>query len=192
MSFLFSFLACLCSLIVITSTSPVTSVIYLITTFIIASIYLALNSIVYISLTYIIVYVGAVIVLFLFVIMMINLDQTIMIAESNRSLVHHYLKNNDHDREKGADKIFPSCLREDGAIIFTGGAALAVVATVMFIYVVDINIYPVSQFVNSINLFAPSHVSISAIDMFHSSSEIINNYQQIQFVGIILYSSKGL
>lgn len=59
---------------VITSYSPVTSVVYLIATFVITAIYLSSQNIVYIALTYIIVYVGAVITLFLFVVMIMNLQ----------------------------------------------------------------------------------------------------------------------
>lgn len=59
---------------VITSYSPITSVVYLIATFVLTAIYLSSQNIVYIALTYIIVYVGAVITLFLFVVMMINLQ----------------------------------------------------------------------------------------------------------------------
>lgn len=61
------------SLIVITSTSPVTSVVYLITVFILVAAYLVLHNIVYLSLVLVIVYVGAIIVLILFVIIIINL-----------------------------------------------------------------------------------------------------------------------
>lgn len=68
-----SFFIFLSSIMVITSFSPVTSVVYLIATFVITAIYLSSQNIVYIALTYIIVYVGAVITLFLFVIIMINL-----------------------------------------------------------------------------------------------------------------------
>lgn len=59
---------------VITSYSPVTSVVYLIATFVITAIYLSSQNIIYIALTYIIVYVGAVITLFLFVVIIINLQ----------------------------------------------------------------------------------------------------------------------
>lgn len=58
----------------ITSTSPVTSVVYLITVFLLVAAYLVLHNIVYLSLVLVIVYVGAIIVLILFVIIMINLQ----------------------------------------------------------------------------------------------------------------------
>lgn len=58
----------------ITSTSPVTSVVYLITVFLLVAAYLVLQNMVYLSLVLIVVYVGAIIVLILFVIIMINLQ----------------------------------------------------------------------------------------------------------------------
>lgn len=63
-----------CSCLVIVSTSPVTSVVYLIGTFALLSVLLCTMGMTYVGLTYIIVYVGGVIVLFLFVIMMIDLN----------------------------------------------------------------------------------------------------------------------
>lgn len=68
-----SYIICVSSIIVITSRSPVTSVVYLISTFLLTTIYLSVQSMVYLGLTYTIVYVGGVIVLLLFVIMMMNL-----------------------------------------------------------------------------------------------------------------------
>nr|YP_009681245.1 NADH dehydrogenase subunit 6 [Austropuccinia psidii]QDH07294.1 NADH dehydrogenase subunit 6 [Austropuccinia psidii] len=69
-----SFFSIISSLIVITTTSPVTSVVYLITVFILVAAYLVLHNIVYLSLVLVIVYVGAIIVLILFVIIIINLQ----------------------------------------------------------------------------------------------------------------------
>ena len=69
-----SFFSIISSLIVITSTSPVTSVVYLITVFILVAAYLVLHKIVYLSLVLVMVYVGAIIVLILFVIIIINLQ----------------------------------------------------------------------------------------------------------------------
>ncbi|KAJ6580168.1 NADH:ubiquinone/plastoquinone oxidoreductase, partial [Mycena vulgaris] len=53
--------------------SPVLAVVFLIATFVLAAIYLILMGINFIGITYIILYVGAIAVLFLFVIMMLNL-----------------------------------------------------------------------------------------------------------------------
>ena len=56
--------------------SPVLAVVFLIATFVLAAIYLILIGINVIGISYIIVYVGAIAVLFLFIIMMINIKLT--------------------------------------------------------------------------------------------------------------------
>jgi len=71
-----SFGTLLSSIFTITSKNPVISVIFLITTFVQAAIYLILNGISFIGISYIVIYVGAIAVLFLFVIMMINIKLT--------------------------------------------------------------------------------------------------------------------
>jgi len=64
------------SVITITSKNPVISVILLITTFVQAAGFLILIGINFVGISYIVVYVGAIAVLFLFVIMMINIKLT--------------------------------------------------------------------------------------------------------------------
>jgi NADH-ubiquinone oxidoreductase chain 6 len=71
-----SFTTIISSILVITSKNPVISVIYLISVFVNAAGYLILSGIGFLGLSYIIVYVGAITVLFLFVIMMINISLT--------------------------------------------------------------------------------------------------------------------
>ena len=66
----------LSSIFSITSKNPVISVIFLISTFVQAAGYLILIGINYIGISYIVIYVGAIAVLFLFVIMMINIKLT--------------------------------------------------------------------------------------------------------------------
>lgn len=70
---LLAFNAILSGVLVITSKNPVISVIFLISVFINAAGYLILLGIGFIGISYIIVYIGAITVLFLFVIMMINI-----------------------------------------------------------------------------------------------------------------------
>jgi NADH-ubiquinone oxidoreductase chain 6 len=60
------------SVLVITSKNPVIAVIFLISTFVNAAGYLILYGVGFIGISYIIIYIGAIVVLFLFVIMMIN------------------------------------------------------------------------------------------------------------------------
>lgn len=73
---LLAFGTLLSSVLVITSKNPVIAVIFLISVFINAAGYLILIGVGFLGITYIILYVGAITVLFLFVIMMINIKLT--------------------------------------------------------------------------------------------------------------------
>ena len=73
---LLAFGAIFSSVLVITSKNPVIAVIFLIAVFVNAAGYLILTGVGFIGITYIILYVGAITVLFLFVIMMINIKLT--------------------------------------------------------------------------------------------------------------------
>ena len=70
---LLAFGTLLSSVLVITSKNPVIAVIFLISVFVNAAGYLILIGVGFLGITYIILYVGAIVVLFLFVIMMINI-----------------------------------------------------------------------------------------------------------------------
>jgi NADH-ubiquinone oxidoreductase chain 6 len=70
---LLAFGAIISSVLVITSKNPVISVLFLVSVFIHAAGYLILLGVGFIGISYIIVYIGAITVLFLFVIMMINI-----------------------------------------------------------------------------------------------------------------------
>lgn len=72
----------------ITAKNPVISVIFLILTFIQSAIFLILKGITFIGLSYIVIYVGAIAVLFLFVVMMINIRLTDILETENQ-----YTKN---------------------------------------------------------------------------------------------------
>ena len=85
---LLAFGAILSSVLVITSKNPVIAVIFLISLFINAAGYLIFSGVGFIGLTYIILYVGAITVLFLFVIMMINLNLSEILEIGNE-----YTKN---------------------------------------------------------------------------------------------------
>ena len=73
---LLAFGSLLSSVLVITSKNPVIAVIFLISVFVNAAGCLILSGIGFIGISYIIVYIGAIAVLFLFVIMMINIKLT--------------------------------------------------------------------------------------------------------------------
>lgn len=73
---LLAFAAILSSVLVITSKNPVIAVIFLISVFVNAAGYLILLGIGFIGISYILIYIGAITVLFLFVLMMINVKLT--------------------------------------------------------------------------------------------------------------------
>lgn len=73
---IFAFAAVISSLLVITSKNPVISVLFLISVFVNSAIYLMFTGINFIGISYIIVYVGAIAILFLFILMMINIKLT--------------------------------------------------------------------------------------------------------------------
>jgi NADH-ubiquinone oxidoreductase chain 6 len=70
---LLTFTSVLSAVLVITASSPVISVLFLIAVFINIAGYLILLGINFIALAYIMVYIGAIAILFLFVIMMLNI-----------------------------------------------------------------------------------------------------------------------
>jgi NADH-ubiquinone oxidoreductase chain 6 len=79
-----AFGALLSSLLVITSKNPVIAVIYLISLFVNAAGYLIVLGVGFIGISYIIVYIGAIAVLFLFVIMMINIKLSDITEEGSQ------------------------------------------------------------------------------------------------------------
>ena len=85
---LLAFGSLLSSVLVITSKNPVIAVIFLISVFINAAGYLILLGIGFIGISYIVIYVGAIAVLFLFVIMLINIRLTDIIETGSQ-----YTKN---------------------------------------------------------------------------------------------------
>ena len=70
----------LAGILVITSSNPVISVLFLVTVFVLAACYLLTLGVSFVGLTYLIVYVGAVAVLFLFVVMMLNIRVSEIVA----------------------------------------------------------------------------------------------------------------
>lgn len=73
---LFALGAVLSSLLVITSKNPVISVLFLISVFVNSAVYLILLGVSFVGISYIIIYVGAIAILFLFILMMINIKLT--------------------------------------------------------------------------------------------------------------------
>ncbi len=73
---LVSVFAIICGICVITTKNPIVSVLFLIGLFANIAIYLSLTGLNFISLAYLIVYIGAVSILFLFIVMLINIRRS--------------------------------------------------------------------------------------------------------------------
>jgi NADH-ubiquinone oxidoreductase chain 6 len=81
-----SLLSILCGIFVIISKNPIISVLFLIGLFLSISIYLMMLGINFIGLSYLLVYVGAVSILFLFILMLINIRISELLDDTNNSL----------------------------------------------------------------------------------------------------------
>jgi NADH-quinone oxidoreductase subunit J len=84
--FLFSSILLSSSLVVITARNPIHSVLFMILVFLNVVFILISLEVEFLALTFVIVYVGAVAVLFLFVVMMLN----IKITSLNKELIHYF------------------------------------------------------------------------------------------------------
>lgn len=81
-----SLLSILFAILVITSKNPVVSVLFLIGLFMTIALHLILLGISYVGLSYILVYVGAVSILFLFILMLINVRVSELVTDSTNSI----------------------------------------------------------------------------------------------------------
>ncbi|BGT69175.1 NADH dehydrogenase subunit 6 (mitochondrion) [Umbelopsis nana] len=81
---LLAFGSVLSGILVITSRNPIISVLFLIAVFVNVSCYLILLGINFIGLTYLIIYVGAIAILFLFVVMMMNIKLVELTEVNNK------------------------------------------------------------------------------------------------------------
>lgn len=84
---LVSFLSVLSGILVITSKNPIVSVLFLIGLFLTIASYLMMLGINFIGLSYLLVYVGAVSILFLFILMLINVRVSELILNSSNSIL---------------------------------------------------------------------------------------------------------
>jgi NADH-ubiquinone oxidoreductase chain 6 len=73
-------------ILIIISKNPIVSVIYLISLFASISLYLVLLGMNFIGLSYLLVYVGAVSILFLFILMLINIRISELISNTNKNI----------------------------------------------------------------------------------------------------------
>src|SRR6202048_922676 len=81
-----SLVAVLCSILVIISKNPIVSVLFLIGLFLSIASYLMILGLNFIGISYLLVYVGAVSILFLFILMLINIRVSELISDTNNNL----------------------------------------------------------------------------------------------------------
>lgn len=81
-----SLVSILCGVFVIISKNPIVSVLFLIGLFLSVSIYLILLGLNFIGLSYLLVYVGAVSILFLFILMLINVRVSELLSATNNTI----------------------------------------------------------------------------------------------------------
>jgi NADH-ubiquinone oxidoreductase chain 6 len=81
-----SLISILCGILVIVSKNPVVSVLFLIGLFLSISSYLMVLGLTFIGLSYLLVYVGAVSILFLFILMLINVRISELLSNTSNSI----------------------------------------------------------------------------------------------------------
>jgi NADH-ubiquinone oxidoreductase chain 6 len=81
-----SLLAILCAILVIISKNPIVSVLFLIGLFLSISSYLIILGLSFIGISYLLVYVGAVSILFLFILMLINVRVSELLGNTSNSI----------------------------------------------------------------------------------------------------------
>ena len=167
---LLAFGAIFSSVLVITSKNPVIAVIFLIAVFVNAAGYLILTGVGFIGITYIILYVGAITVLFLFVIMMINIKLTDILETGSQ-----YTKN------------IPLALS-------VGSLFLYEIFTIMPFSFNNVSIISILlDFLTNLNgiLLKPEIINLSSVNTTYNpaiADTAFTNFLQIQGIGEGLYT----
>ena len=162
---LLAFGSVLSGILVITSRNPVISVLFLISTFVNVACYLILLGINFIGLTYLIVYVGAIAILFLFVIMMLNIKLVEL-------------------QDSSEDYSNPYPLAFVLGTLFVSGLSLANS---------NISKFDLPTIFDSINLFSFKSDTLETLTVNHSNwDNVFVSMDQINSVGQVLYTSHAL
>lgn len=163
-----AFVILLLGFLVITSQNPVISIIYLIGVFLFSSCYLILIDVTFVGLSYLIVYIGAVAILFLFVIIIINVQ-----VNDITSIGYDFTKN------------LPL-----GLILFLG-FLFEIISYLPLMNINNslINIFNFSNNLLIFNNFNSSNIANNNINfIFSNYSDInFNAYSQIETLGFELY-----
>lgn len=176
---LLAFGTLLSSVFSITSKNPVISVIFLISTFVQAALYLILIGVNFVGISYIVIYVGAIAVLFLFVIMMINIKLTDILETGSQ-----YTKNLPLAIAIGSLFIF--IIFQILPFNFNNVPALSLfLDQITSLNTIISNLYNSGQTTVSIDLIN----SIENTDLSATySDQLITEFQQIEVLGHGLYT----
>ena len=172
------------SILVITSKNPIIAVVFLISVFISTAGYLILKGIGFLGLSYIIIYIGAITVLFLFIIMMINIRLVDILEVGNE-----YTKN------------LPLAIILGLLFVFEIFSILPFTVNNVYILFTPINIF---NFFNNL-LFSSALSALKGgadtgylnFDMysnllnfsFNNIDSLILNFSQIEVLGLNLYTN---
>jgi NADH-ubiquinone oxidoreductase chain 6 len=166
------FFTLLMSIFSITSKNPVISILFLISTFVSAACYLILIGINFIGISYIIVYIGAIAVLFLFVIMMINIRLTDILETGNQYT-----------------KTLPLALLIVTFFIYIFAKFIPFFYNYLSLdnsnFLFSLNLY------NNNNLYdLLNNIDLSNLDLLtiNKADNIFNNFLQIEVIGFNLYT----
>jgi NADH-ubiquinone oxidoreductase chain 6 len=162
---LLAFGSVLSGILVITSRNPVISVLFLISTFVNVACYLILLGINFIGLTYLLVYVGAIAILFLFVIMMLNIKLVEL-------------------QDSSEDYSNPYPLAFVLGTLFVSGLSLANS---------NISKFDLPSIFDSINLLSFKSDALETLTVSHSNwDNVFVSMDQINSIGQVLYTSHAL
>lgn len=170
---LLAFGAVLSGVLVITSKNPVISVLFLISVFVNAAGYLLLLGVGFVGISYLIVYVGAIAILFLFVVMMLNIQITEIV-----SVGREYTKNLPLGLIVGSLFFFEILSLIPGSYKEAGGLPLGLF-----------------NYLNGLFLGIDSSTIGSAVHMTFTDAgadEVFTNYLQIESIGQGLYTYGSL
>lgn len=185
-NFLLDFLslgAILSGILVITSKNPVISVLFLISVFVNVAGYLVLLGVGFIGISYLIVYVGAIAILFLFVVMMLNLQLAELSAVGSE-----YTQNLPLGAILGSLFLFELVSILPFSFKNTSSFDLAYMFNVFYEFSLGTINWFNTQFVTQLDLNSDVHQT------FNTSTADVNfdSYQQIQSIGQSLYTYGSL
>jgi len=176
---IFAFAAVISSLLVITSKNPVISVLFLISVFVNSAIYLMFTGINFIGISYIIVYVGAIAILFLFILMMINIKLTDILEVGT-----DYTKNLPLALIIGALFIFAIFGSITNLNIFQTSVGTSVLHSLNSL----VSISPTSADLFSLNSFISLHTTVYP----YSVDTHLLDFTQIEALGHNLYTNSAI